>query len=93
MGVGYNIRDGQTKIGGLPNGAYFVYDAVPGPHSFSATTESTAERTLNIEPGKSYYIRGEVQMGLLVGRPYLTIVDPQEGTAAIKGLRRVTLSH
>ena len=91
-GVGYNVRDGETRIGGLPNGSYFVYDATPGSHTFSAATEARAERTLKIEAGKSYYIRGEIEMGMFVGRPYLTIVDPQEGAAAIKGLKRVVRS-
>jgi len=31
-------------------------------------------------------------MGLVVGRPYLTIVDPQEGASAVKGLKRVVRS-
>jgi Protein of unknown function (DUF2846) len=91
-GVGYNIRDGEKKIGGLPNGSYFVYDATPGPHRFSASTESTAERTIEVQPGKTYYVRGEVEMGLFVGRPHLTIVDPAEGASAINGLKRVVLS-
>ena len=91
-GVGYNVRDGENRIGGLPNGSYFVYDATPGPHTFSAATESKAERTIKVESGKTYYIRGEIEMGLVVGRPYLTIVDPQEGASAVKGLKRVVRS-
>ena len=91
-GVSYNIRDGENKIGGLPNGSYFVYDATPGPHRFAASTESTAVRTIQVQPGKTYYVRGEVEMGLFVGRPHLTIVDPTEGASAINGLKRVVLS-
>lgn len=91
-GVGYNVRDGETRIGGLPNGSYFVYDTTPGAHTFSAATETKAERSLKLEAGKTYYIRGEIEMGMMVGRPYLTIVDPLEGAAAIKGLKRVVRS-
>ena len=91
--MGYDLRDGATKIGGLPNGSYFVYDAAPGPHKFSASTESTVSRSIDVQPGKTYYIRGEVEIGLLVGRPHLTIVDPAEGASAIEGLKRVTLSR
>src|SRR3954466_1853034 len=40
--VGYNVRDGDKAIGGLPNGSYFVYDVTPGPHTFAASTESTS---------------------------------------------------
>jgi hypothetical protein len=92
-GVSYNIRDGKKEIGGLPNGSYFVYHATPGSHTFAASTESTARRTVDVAPGKTYYLRGEVEMGLFIGRPHLTIVDPAEGASAINGLNRVVLSH
>jgi hypothetical protein len=91
--VGYNIRDGEREIGGLPNGSYFVYHATPGNHTFAASTERTSQRTVDVVPGKTYYLRGEVEMGLWVGRPHLTIVDPAEGASAINGLNRVVLSH
>lgn len=90
--MGYNVREGENNIGGLPNGSYFVYDVAPGPHTFAASTESTARRTINVVPGKTYYVRGEVEVGLWVGRPHLTIVDPSEGASALDGLKRVVLS-
>lgn len=90
-GVGYNIRDNGAEIGGLPNGSYFVYQASPGVHRFTAATEATDEKPLTVQAGKTYYIRGEVQMGILVGRPHLIIVANEEGSSAIKDLRRVKL--
>jgi hypothetical protein len=90
--MGYNVRDGENNIGGLPNGSYFVYDAKPGPHTFAASTEATSRRTIDVVPGKTYYVRGEIEMGLWVGRPHLTIVDPAEGASAISDLKRVVLS-
>lgn len=90
-GVSYKVNDGDTPIGGLPNGSYFVAQASPGPHRYNAKTESTAEKTINIEAGKRYYVRGEVQMGLMVGRPKLTVVTPEEAVPELNGLRRVEL--
>jgi len=89
--VSYKVLDNGTRIGGLPNGAYFVYQAKPGVHTFTAATEATDEKPLTVEAGKTYYIRGEVQMGVLVGRPHLIIVDSQEGVSAIKDLHRVKM--
>src|SRR5882762_7097625 len=66
-GVSYKVFDNGARIGGLPNGAYFVYQATPGAHKFTASTESTAEHVLTLEAGKTYYIRGEVHMGVMVG--------------------------
>ena len=90
-GVSYKVYDNGTRIGGLPNGAYFVYQAKPGLHKFTASTEVTDEKPLMVEAGKTYYVRGEVQMGILIGRPHLIIVDRQEAEGAIKELHRVKM--
>jgi hypothetical protein len=90
-GVSYKVFDNGTRIGGLPNGAYFVYQATPGAHKFTASTESTAEHVLTLEAGKTYYIRGEVHMGVMVGRPELVIADSKEAVGAIKDLHRVKM--
>ena len=90
-GVSYKVFDNGTRIGGLPNGAYFVYQAKPGAHKFTASTESTSEHVLTLEAGKTYYIRGEVHMGVMVGRPELVIADSNEAAAAIKDLHRVKM--
>ncbi len=93
MAVGFNVREDGTKIGGLPNGSYFVHQATPGAHRYTAATESTDEAALTVQAGKSYYIRGGIGMGAVVGRPKLTIVTPEEGAAKARGLRRVALSQ
>ena len=90
-GVSYKVFDNGTRIGGLPNGAYFVYQAKPGAHKFTASTESTSEHVLTLEVGKTYYIRGEVHMGVMVGRPELVVADSKEAAAAIKDLHRVKM--
>ena len=90
-GVSYKVLDNGTRIGGLPNGAYFVYQAKPGAHKFTAATESTDEHVLTLEAGKTYYVRGEVHMGVMVGRPQLVIADSKEAVAAIKDLHRVKM--
>jgi hypothetical protein len=90
-GLSYKVFDNGARIGGLPNGAYFVYQAKPGAHKFTASTEATSEHGLTLEPGKTYYIRGEVRMGIVVGRPELVIADSKEAVGAIKKLHRVKM--
>jgi hypothetical protein len=92
-GMGHDIKDNGKKIGGLSNGSYFVYQAAPGAHHFTAATEVTEEKVTAVVAGKTYYIRGEVQMGIMVGRPHLTAVTNEEGSAAIQKLRRVRLKE
>lgn len=91
MAIGYNVREDGQKIGGLPNGSYFVYQATPGTHRYTAATESTDQAVLTVQAGKSYYVRGAIRMGLAVGRPELTVVPAQEATAMLPKLRRVVL--
>jgi hypothetical protein len=93
--MGYNILDNGAKIGGLSNGSYFVYQATPGKHHFTAVGAATEEKVTKIEAGKTYYIRGEVQLGMMIeiGRPHLTAVTNEEGASAIKDLQRVKLQR
>jgi Protein of unknown function (DUF2846) len=90
-GLSYKVLDNGTRIGGLPNGAYFVYQAKPGVHKFTAATEATDEHVMTLEAGKTYYIRGELQMGVMVGRPHLVVADSKEAVVAIKDLHRVKM--
>jgi len=92
MAVGFGVWDGDRKIGGLPNGSYFVYDAAPGTHTFSASTEVKKTVTINVKPGKTYYIEGTLGMGAFVGRPELTIVSEKQGPGDLAGLKRVRLA-
>ena len=90
-GMGYDIKDNGKKIGGLSNGSYFVYQAAPGDHHFTAATEVTEEKVISVVAGKTYYVRGEVQVGIVMGRPHLTEVTNDECSSAIRKLRRVKL--
>jgi hypothetical protein len=122
-GVGYAVRDfdeeqntgakvfSQPRIGALPNGSYFVYQATPGKRVFAGSMivfqdvwEGSREVpyfcccSVNVESNTTYYVQaafagsiGELLAGGM-GRPILGVVDSQKGSAAIKNLKRVTLS-
>ncbi len=97
----------QPRIGALPNGSYFVYRATPGKHVFSGSLIAAWEFpvgslekpyfcfcSVNVESNTTYYIHaahggGSIQVPAY---PMLGVVDSQEGSAAIKNLKRVTLS-
>jgi len=79
------------QIGRLPNGSYFVYNATPGKHIFSGSTTArpaTFYCWATIESNKTYYVQAKL-WGSSIGvpsHPDLTVVDPQEGSTAIKNL-------
>lgn len=76
-GVSYDIKNGDTVIATLYNGGYYPYFSTPGEKEFWAKTESKSSITLDVKTGQTYYIKGEVGVGFLVGRPHLMVVAPE----------------
>lgn len=62
-----------------------------GVTTLSAKTESTSSITLNLQPGYHYYIRCGVNLGVLVGRPTLEVVEPTVAKAEIDAIQQNTL--
>ena len=90
-GVSYYVYDDNKIIGGLKSGTYFYYVTSPGTRTFCAETETKVCKTLRLEADKTYYVTGEVEMGMWVGRPDLAIASDLEGEATIPHLTYATL--
>ena len=67
--------DSDKVIGSLSNGGYIKYITKPEKVEFWAKTESTSSVTLDMKANTMYCIKGEINMGFIVGRPHLTIID------------------
>jgi hypothetical protein len=76
-GVSYDVKTGDTVITTLYNGGYYPYFSAPGEKEFWAQTESKSSVTLDVKTAQTYYIKGEVGVGFLVGRPHLMVVAPE----------------
>ena len=72
----------QEVIGALQSGTYFYEYATPGQHTYSAKTEAGSEVTLNVEAGKTYYIKGSISMGFMAGHPKLEVVSDEAAAQA-----------
>lgn len=70
--IGYKVREGETELGKLANGSYFVHVATPGPHAYVVHSEAKDVLNLEVEAGETYYVVGGVSMGVLAGRPNLS---------------------
>jgi len=81
--VSYQVNANGTSITRLGSGGYFPYFAKPGEIEFSAKTESTSSITLDVKSGQTYYIKGTVGIGILVGRPHLVLVPADLGEKEI----------
>lgn len=81
--VSYDVRVNDQVVTHLSNGGYCPYFAAPGEAQVSAKTEATSSVTLDVKAGQTYYIRGGVNVGFLVGRPHLMVMPGNVGAAEI----------
>jgi hypothetical protein len=90
--IGISIKANGKRLGALDSGTYFVYEADPGPVTVAAEGWFLGDRTctIDVEPGKQYYIQGTLALGFPLAVPSLAIVNDIEGKEAIKGLKYST---
>jgi len=81
--ISYDVKVDGEIIGKMKNGAYFYTTVAPGSYVISAKTESEYTLNADFEAGETYYIRGGITVGLLVGRPKLELVFPATGEKEI----------
>lgn len=82
-GVSYDIKVGEIVITTLYNGGYYPYFAAPGEVELWAQTESKSSVTVDVKAGQTYYVKGTVGIGFIVGRPHLALVSTDVGEKEI----------
>jgi len=85
-GVWYTVKENGHKLGDLSNGAFFTLPADPGVHVFTAATENKDTLRIEVEAGETYYVRGTVHMGVLVGEASISPSDEDSFEKAFKHL-------
>ena len=73
--LSFSIHEGDTGVGKLGNGSYFVLVADPGPHTYSIQGEATDTLNLEVEAGETQYVQQTIGIGIVMGRPHLTPSD------------------
>ena len=73
-----------VKLDGRASGrtvgqTYVMWEVEPGLHEVSSHAEGASAVSLNVEPGKSYFIWQEVKVGLWKARSSLHQVDEETG--------------
>jgi len=71
----FKVRENGAELGKLSNQSYFVAVLPPGPHTFTAATENQTKLKLELDDGETYYVRGTLQMGILMAEPNLAPAD------------------
>jgi hypothetical protein len=88
--ISYNIKEDGNVVGAIGNGTYCFVFSEPGIHTYSASTEAEASRTLDVQAGYTYYIECGVDMGFVAGRPALKIASALEAKSVLPSLTYVT---
>lgn len=86
--IGFKVREGETELGKLRSGKYFVVNVAPGKHEYNVHGETKDVLTMEIEPGETYYVQGSIGMGFIAGRPNLAPSDETTFMAMSKKLKR-----
>jgi Protein of unknown function (DUF2846) len=73
--IGFKVREGDTELGKLRNGKYFVANVEPGTHQYTVHSEAKDVLTMEVEAGETYYVQGTITMGFMAGRPNLSPSD------------------
>jgi hypothetical protein len=87
-GAGFDVHTGTKEadraVTYLQNGGYFPFYTAPGEITLWGKTESSASVTLDVRAGETYYVKGSIGVGLIVGRPRLEVVDNATGAKEVK---------
>jgi hypothetical protein len=83
--IGLNITGGDTgMVGVLKNGSKIVKEMPVGEFTFVVNSPSIAGQdsvTIDVEAGKTYYVKGEAKWGWPAARPGFTLMDEKKGKA------------
>lgn len=81
--ISYDVHWNAQTIGAIKNGTFFHTYVDPGMQTFWAKTEAKKQVILNIETGKTYYVRCRIGFGVLVGRPKFEVVNEAVGRVEV----------
>jgi hypothetical protein len=84
--IRFNLNHAEGSLGQLLSGTYLYKYLEPGEHKFWSQAISQDSITINVEAGKKYYVKGEVAMGVLAGRPQFTQMSESDALSDLKKL-------
>ena len=69
------VREGGVEICEMVAGTYCVATVEPGTHNYEVHSEVKNGLTLEVDAGETYYVLGEISLGIIVNRPNILPVD------------------
>lgn len=83
--IRFHVQHADGPVGQLTSGAVLQKVVNPGEHSFWAQAISQDAISIQARASQTYYVRGDVRMGIYAGRPKFTQVSE---TTALQDMSR-----
>ena len=77
----FNVNEQQQLVGAMAQNSYFYLFTNSGEHTYSVDDRNEDQGsfiTLNVQAGKTYYVKVDVEYEVLGGKPVFTEVDKTE---------------
>ncbi|MGE8723363.1 DUF2846 domain-containing protein [Leptospira terpstrae] len=81
--ISFIIKANGNPIIELNNGSYKPFLFNPGEVTFEAETLGATSITMDIKEGEVYFLKGNVLLGPIIGKPFLTLVPNEIGEKEI----------
>ena len=66
------LREDKAELGMLSAGSYFTAVVDPGLHTYTVHAERRNDMQIRVEAGETYYVRFELDIGVILYQPTLT---------------------
>jgi len=85
--ISFSVDHADGTIGTLASGVVLHKYFEPGPQTFYSQVISRASLTVNVEAGKTYFLRVDAKMGLVVARPKFVLISESQGRSEVAKLQ------
>lgn len=93
--IRFRIFQDEKLIGKLGPNSYLSWTVKPDGKDLTIVSKSENKDmvTINPQPGKTYFIKQEVKMGIAIARTGLKIIEEQEGKSILEKLKKPDVKY
>ena len=86
--IGYDLHMDDSVICRIKNNSKYAIPLVKeGKTEIWAKSEQKVKFVINVKCGKTYYIKCGIKMGIIVGRPEMSMVAPEQGEVEYESVK------
>jgi hypothetical protein len=81
-----SIYCNEKDVARVQSGRYVALALAPGKYSFRSN-DKQSQIVLDLKPGREYYIRIDIAVGMWKGHGRLTLVQPEQGVGEVQQMK------